>query len=197
MEAMAALCAEQGYVTTTLSQVAARSGIAEAELKQMFPTVEACGTAAVNSILAEMMATVSSDYSADIGERDSVLLTIRAILELLASRPDFAALSFICARQMAPRTMRDGLEAGARTLSAMLERLAEDGGTSAPPGAARASLGGAEAVVRREIVAGRTEELPRLLPDLIYAASIPSLGQDEALRLARRGRELLVGTRWG
>jgi hypothetical protein len=64
-------------------------------------------------------------------------------------------------------------------------------------------VGGAEAVIRREIVAGRREELPRLLPDFIYGATVGFLGQEEgflgqeeAMRLSRQGRELLSGTRW-
>jgi hypothetical protein len=47
-------------------------------------------------------------------------------------------------------------------------------------------------VVRRELIAGRPESLPGLLPDFVYAATVPFLGQEEATRLARRGRELLA-----
>jgi hypothetical protein len=156
--------------------------------------IEACAKAAVDAILAEVMATVGSNYSPDRSERDSYLLAIRAILELLAAKPSFAHVSFICARQMAPSEVGESLETGARLLSAMLERLREDSGSELPPPpsrAARAALGGAEAVVRREIAGRRAEALPRLLPDFVYAATVPFLGQEEALRLARRGRELL------
>lgn len=77
---------------------------------------------------------------------------------------------------------------------AMLDRLRADGasGSEAPPQAARSGLGGAEAVIRREITHGRAATLPRLLPDLIYSAVVPFLGQGEALRLTRTARDLLV-----
>ncbi len=65
-----------------------------------------------------------------------------------------------------------------------------------PRHAASAALGGAEAVVRAEIVAGRGSELPALLPGLVYGATVPFLGQEEAMRLARQGRELLAGSEW-
>src|SRR5262249_51175604 len=99
-------------------------------------------------------------------------------------------------RQMAPPRMSEGLRTGARMLGAMLERLREEGGGELPPGGGMAALGGAEAVVRRELVAGRAGELPRLLPGVVYAAAGPSLGQEEALRMTRQAHELLAGTRW-
>jgi len=197
VRAIADLCAEQGYEATTEEQVIERAGVEATTFEELFGDKQTCATAAIDAILAEVMTTVSTSYSADLAERDSYLLAIRAILELLAAQPSFTHISFICARQMGPPQLDDGLEAGARMLSAMLERLGGDAGASAaPPRAARAALGAAEAVVRREIAAGRTERLPALLPDFVYSAAVPFLGQEEALRLARRGRELLAGTRW-
>lgn len=194
LDAMALLCAEKGYRATSLTQVRERAGLSEAEMSKLFKTKEECGVAAVDAILAEVMSTVSANYGADRPERDSVLIAIKSILELLAAHPAYTSLSFICARQMSPSRLGEGYETGTRMLSAMLERLGEEGGGEPlPPRAARGALGGAEAVVRREIIAGRTEDLPRLLPDFIYAATVAPLGQEEALRLANRGRELLAG----
>jgi AcrR family transcriptional regulator len=194
--AISELCAERGYAETTIDAVIARSGVSAEVFEELFPDKEQCAKAAVDAILAEVMVVVSANYSADRAQRDSYLLAIVAILELLAARPGFAYISFICARQMAPPSLGEGLETGARLLSAMLERLREEGEAAGPAIAARGALGGAEAVVRREIVAGRIEQLPRLLPDFVYAATVPFLGQEEALRLARRGRELLASSPW-
>ena len=199
LTAIAELCAERGYAALTVAEVLERSGVSAEVFDELFPDKEQCAKAAVDAILAEVMAVVSANYSADRSQRDSYLLAIMAILELLAARPGFAYISFIGARQMAPTSLGEGLETGARLLSAMLERLREEGGSLAavPASAARAALGGAEAVVRREIVAGRAQTLPRHLPDFVYAATVPFLGQEEALRLARRGEELLAGSTWG
>jgi AcrR family transcriptional regulator len=199
LRAMADLCEERGYEELAIEEVIERSGVAPDAFVAMFADKEACARAAVDAILAEVMTTVSARYSADRAERDSYLMAIMAILELLAERPGFAYISLICARQMGPSSLFDGLETGARMLSAMLERLRDEGEQGRPPpgSAARAALGGAEAVVRREIAAGRTQELPRLLPDFVYGATVSFLGQEEALRIARRGRELLSGGRWG
>lgn len=191
LRAVTELCAAQGYIETSEEQVMERAGVPAAAFAGLFNDKEACVRAAIDAILAEVMTTLSSNYSADIAERDSYLVAILAILELLAAQPSFTQLSFVCARQMGPPQLDQGREAGSRMLSAMLERLGGDAGAKAAPArAARAALGGAEAVVRREVAAGRAELLPGLLPDFVYAATVPFLGQEEALRLARQGQEL-------
>lgn len=55
----------------------------------------------------------------------------------------------------------------------------------------RAALGGAEALIKAEIAAGRIAELPELLPDVLYACLVPFLGQEEALRQAELASEPL------
>jgi hypothetical protein len=80
-------------------------------------------------------------------------------------------------------------------MKALLERLWDYSSIEVSPApAARAVLGSAEAVVRREIVAGRIDSLPRLLPDFTYGAMVPFVGQEDALKLSRQARELLAGT---
>jgi hypothetical protein len=79
----------------------------------------------------------------------------------------------------------------------MLDRLRQYAQTTSQPGrTAAAAIGGAEAVIRRELVDGRSERLPALLPDLIYAATVLYLGTEVAVTLVGKGREMLRGTAW-
>jgi hypothetical protein len=75
----------------------------------------------------------------------------------------------------------------------MLDRLQAVAltGIARPPSAIRGAIGGAEALIRRELLAGRPERLPELLPDIIYGMLAPYLDQQEALRYAGLARELL------
>lgn len=198
LRAMSSLCAERGYLETTVAQVAERAGISEEAFHELFADKEACTIAALNAILSEVMAAVASSYSSDRSEWDSMLVGIKAILELLAANPSLAYLSNITGRQMASEKVRASQEPTTHLLYAMIERFWSYSGSNTQPAAvAVAALGGPAAVVRREIAQGRAEDLPRLLPDCIYAATVSFLGQSEALRLARRGRELLAQTAWG
>jgi hypothetical protein len=56
------------------------------------------------------------------------------------------------------------------------------------------ALGGAEIVMRAEIIDGRVDRLAGLLPGFAYVATLPFAGEEEALRLSRRTAELLGDT---
>jgi hypothetical protein len=78
----------------------------------------------------------------------------------------------------------------------MLEAMLERGWNYSeskvqPAGAALGVLGGAQALVRRELAAGRAERLPLILPDCVYSATVPFLGQEVAMQLVRQARELV------
>jgi len=192
VEAMAVSCAGRGYLETSIEDVCADAGIPRAAFERHFDGKEECALAAVEEILGAALAAVAGAYSPDTSEWESALQALRALLELFASRPALASLAFIDSRQMMPARALERYKSGFAILTAMLDRLREDSddGGLAPAIGARAAIGGGEALVRREIAAGRADQLPRILPDLVYAATAPFLGQEEALRLARRAREV-------
>jgi len=190
--AAAALCAEGGYAEVDEAAIASRAGSTPKGLLAIFPGgKDECWAAAENANLLEVVATVSRSYSADRSEWENVIYGVKAILELMAANPGFAYLGYIFSRQMASSQVRGIYEAGHRMLEAMLERGWEYSGSVAQPAsAALGVLGGAEALLRRELAAGRTAELPRLLPDCVYIATVPFLGQEESLRLTRQAEAI-------
>ncbi|HET7443036.1 MAG TPA: TetR family transcriptional regulator [Solirubrobacterales bacterium] len=193
LRAFAELLAERGYEATTVEEICGRAMVAPEAFQRIFGgSRERCAAAAEDAILSEVLAKVGRSYSADRSEWDNVIHGVKAILELMAANPSFAHLGYIGARQMGPPAAREAYETGHQMLEAMLERgQAYSQGATGPPKTALAALGGAEAICRREVAAGRAAELPRLLPDFVYAATVPFLGQEEALRLVRRAREVL------
>lgn len=183
LQAMAECCVESGYAETGVDEVLERAGVEPESFEAHFAGKEECALAALNKIVSETLARISMVAP---GEEDVVgrrKEEVGAILELMAAQPAFAGLGFIAARQGGTARMRDSYESAARVLALMMERAA---GAEGRPGAtSRAMLGGAEAVVRRELAAGRSAGLPRFLPDFVYAALVPFVGQREALRQAR------------
>jgi AcrR family transcriptional regulator len=194
---MAEVCAERGYGETTVAAVIERAGLPRETFEENFANKEECGVAAITEILAELMASSSAAWSADVAEWESVVRTERALLELMASRPSFAQMVYIEARQTMPHRAFERYWSSSQVKAAMLDRLRAytPGAVRQPPSAARAAVGGAEALIRREIVSGRIERLPELLPDITYGVLVPFLGQEDALRYTRLARELLDNSR--
>ena len=199
LDAMARVCARHGYANATIEQVAADAGSSPEAFEEHFGSKEACLVEAAETVLADGMGALSGGYSLDATPWESSVQALRAMLELFAARPALAHLAVIGARQMSPPAIRTHYEAGFGVLSAMLGRLRrrDRSGADLPVGASRAAIGGCEALLRREIAAGRAESMPLLLPDLVYMATVSLLGQAEALRLMRRANEVLRGSAWG
>lgn len=193
LAAATALCSERGYGEISEKEIARRATVPMQRFRELFPDgKEECLAAAQNANLAEVISAVSRSYSADRSEWENVIYGVREILELMAANPSFAYLGYVFSRQMAPGGIRESNETGHRMLEAMLERGWEySRGAEQPAHTALGVLGGAEALVRREVVAGRASQLPRLLPDCVYIATVPFLGQEEALRLVRDAKQLL------
>jgi AcrR family transcriptional regulator len=193
---MARLCAERGYPETSVEDVLELAAIDRATFDRHFGGRGGCLLAAVNAIMSETVSVVGASYSGDRSEWDSGLIGIRAILQLMSANPSFAYVGYITSRQMAEADVRSVRDTGCGFLCTMLDRLRSySPDNEAPTLAATAAFGGAEALMRREVAQGRTERLERLLPDLIYGATVPFLGQEEASRLAGRARLLVEGDR--
>lgn len=182
---MADCCAELGYRSTTIDAVLERASVRRESFDSLFAGKEDCALAALNKIVSETLARISMIDGGEGSALERRPFEIRAILELLADRPSFAKLAMIDARQGGSARMHSAYESAARVLALMLERAGAGALGLGEPMAARAALGGAEVLVRRELVVGGTADLPRVLPDLVYAALVPFVGQGEALRQAK------------
>jgi AcrR family transcriptional regulator len=192
---MAQSCAERGYEATTPTEIAAAAGCSLQDFSRYFASKDECALAAVEWILSESLAGVGKAWAPDRSEWESVLSALSALLELFAARPPFARLALIESRQGMDAVALQRYESGIGILTAMLDRLREGSDISIPPGASRAAIGGGEALVRQELAWGRGKRLPEALPALVYTATVPFLGQREALRLTQAARRTLAGQR--
>lgn len=180
LRAFSECCAEQGYQATTVSQVVDRAGVPRETFDLLFTSKEACAIAALNKIASEALTRAAPAGAS--GDRDRALAGLRAAVSLLAGQHAYAYLACIESRQGGTERINRTYEANLNLISVMISRGPERG--TAPIHAARAALGGAEALLRREIAAGKTKGLPRILPALVYGAMAPLLGQADALRVA-------------
>lgn len=113
---------------------------------------------------------------------DSVAVT----LELLAERPAFARMALIEAPTAGDRAGRLYEHARAFVL-AYVDRGADQATEEPeiPATAGRAAVAGAEGLIAGRILNGQTEQLRDLIPDVVYALTVPYLGQAPALRVAQ------------
>jgi AcrR family transcriptional regulator len=189
--ALASACARKGYTATEIEDVVALAVLPRHTFGRHFTSKEECALAAVDQILADTTWAVANANSPEFADWQRLLYATRAVLELMAAQPSYARLACLEARHAMPAEAYERYAAGIRVIMAMLDRARVYAAAAAPTSATRGAVGGAELLIRRELIAGRAERLPKLLPDIIYGTVVPFLDQQEALRYADLARELV------
>jgi AcrR family transcriptional regulator len=182
LEAIAGCCAEKTFAATTIADIVSRAGVSRRTFYKLFPNKQTCFEAAVNAFGEEIAETVAAARSGDDPWPDAIRKTIAAVLDLLASKPAFTTLAVIEAVGVEPDLINSYWELVVDKLR--IPWPPDKEGTAAPD-AARIAVGTAQVLIAQQIASGRTGELPSLLPDLVYIAVLPFVGQEEALAQAR------------
>jgi AcrR family transcriptional regulator len=190
LEAMVRVAAVAGYEAATVGEVVERAGVSREEFDAMFASKDVCFLEAYDALLDILVGAFREAYEVAAEESWSARMTagLRALLELLAAEAEIARLALVDIAAI-------GEDARYRYRLAMDRFLpfAEEGRAAAPGGAAlpeetaRFAVGSGEAMVFDEIRAGRAGELPAMLPDLVFAVTMPYLGAEaaeEAMRSA-------------
>jgi AcrR family transcriptional regulator len=188
LDAMAQACAAEGYGGATVAAVIARAGVSRKTFYEHFRDREDCFLAAYDAILAQFLGKVLDAYrQPELDWSTRVRAAVGALLEFLAAEPAFARMCIVEVLAAGERAMErygSAVSALAGLLDEGRPQLPQP--DEVPAATARTVIEGGAFLIREWILAARTEQLEALLPDIAYAALVPYLGQDEALRAANR-----------
>jgi AcrR family transcriptional regulator len=189
LEAMVQVAASRGYESASVAEVVARAGITEEEFELTYGSKSACFLEAYDALVDILVAQVAGAFEAALDEpwQDRVIAGLRAMVELLAARAEIARMAIV-------EVTAIGEDARIRYRAA-LERFVpflEEGrevsprGEDLPEETARFAIASATAMIFSEIRAGRGAELQQILPDLVFAVTMPYLGVEAAEAEMRR-----------
>lgn len=199
VDATAAIVAEKGLASLTIPEIARRANVSHQTFYEMYPTKHDAfiGTQKVGLHQALRVTITAYEENEEDWPR-AVAAGLRALLGYLASEPDHAHLILVDTFAASPEAIeiRDtSIHAFAAYLqpgyhyAASLSRNGSAGtsGAGAVPGVApEAIAGGIWQVLNYYIEDERTDELPEVAPQLIYAALTPFIGPKDAAKAARR-----------
>jgi AcrR family transcriptional regulator len=183
---MVELAGDEGYHATTIADVIKRAGVTRKAFYKRFEDKEQCFIAAYERELARLLTLTLEAFETQDEWADRVRAALSALLHALAREPTAARLCFIEVLTAGPRAIAARNEA-MRGFTIVFDtgRLEDD--RARPPALALNMVGGMSEIVHREIAAGKAEELPAVLPDLMYTAVLPILGPEAAERELERG----------
>lgn len=183
LQALATNCAEKTFVGTTIADIVGTAGISRATFYKHFANKTECFHAAVERFVAELQHTAGkAAASANGAQTDRIRAATAAILEQLAAEPESTTLLLVEAPIVDPEIVRRYRRL---TLDALAAEMTADSPSNRSGAEPELAFGRAKILLAEYITAGEVECLPSLLPELIYIALLPYVGQDGALEQAR------------
>lgn len=182
---LTALVGEAGYAEATISATTAGAGVSSRTFYKYFATIEECFLAAFERGLAEIRPAVVAAFDSEQEWPLKVRAALRASLREFSAHPEIARLlitePFVAGPQVAGRhkavveELVPYLRAG-RELESAPEPL--------PESTEKGLLGAASALIARHVLAGESDRLAELAPDLTQFLLTPYLGSTQAHRVA-------------
>jgi AcrR family transcriptional regulator len=179
-------CAARGFEQTSVADVCAAAGVEPASFEELFAGKDECLAAAMEMAIGDVRRRLAAVHFPAKPWAATVRDGAAALLGFLSERPALARMALVEAPVAGGRAA-ELYAAGKRELRSFLERgEAQAIEPGVPASAARASLAGAEALIAREVLAGRIAGLPERTREVAYMLTVPYLGQAEALRESSR-----------
>ncbi|MCW2994286.1 MAG: TetR/AcrR family transcriptional regulator [Conexibacter sp.] len=190
LAAVADVCSAAGYVAMSVEDIVVTSGVSRRTFYDNFRGKEDVYLAAYDEVTQQLLTQVYAAYEGADGLVAKVRDSLSAFLNFVADEPAFADMCIV--EVMAAGST--AIERRNRTMAAFAEMIgqaaaAELPKTKLPPAlTAETLVGGIYEVVYSRVLQGRGEELPALLPDLLFSVLLPYVGRETASSLLKNER---------
>jgi AcrR family transcriptional regulator len=186
VDAMIDSCAEKTYAATTITDIVARAHISRTTFYKHFDDKRACFDATIAHCIDQLQAVAASAHEDGDAPADAVRKSTEAVIEALAQRPGLAQLLTGDAMAVDPSVIEYYRRATIPALEGLWTR--SDGSAEAHSDP-RLAFGKAQVLILNQIAIGKADQLPELLPELVYLAVSPFGGHEEALHQAQLADE--------
>jgi AcrR family transcriptional regulator len=183
LEAAVRIVAAKGYGAVTIGDLTKEAGVSRTTFYELFEDKEACFLAAYDKAVEGLVRHTVSAYESGQTWPDRAAAGLAALLEALAAEPALARLSLVDIGSAGPAAQRRYRNAVQRLTPLFEEgRDFAPGGRNLPANTSRMAIGGVTGLISDELLAGRAEQLPGLLSDVLFATLVPYIGPDAAAR---------------
>jgi AcrR family transcriptional regulator len=183
---LAEAVAEHGYGGTTIAHITRHAAVSRRTFYEHFASKDECFVAAYEIVMERLREQVEGAFTQDEDWPHAVKSGLAAMLAFLAAEPNLARLAMVEAQVAGPAVVQRYDEA-IRSFVPFFRagrEVASANGASLTPTTEDALVGGMVSLISRRVLAGRTEQLEELLPDLVEFILTPYLGPEEAERVA-------------
>lgn len=186
-EAAVRVVAEKGFGAMTIGDLTKRARVSRTTFYEFFEGKEHCFLTAYDHAVDAMARRVIAAYESERDWPDRAAAGLAALLQVLAEEPALARLSLVEVGNAGPAAQRR-YRAAAQRLTPLFDegRDYAPRGRRLPANTSRMAIGGVTGLISDELIAGRAEQLPDLLPDVAFATLVPYIGPGAAAREVER-----------
>jgi len=175
--------AAKGYAATTVADLTREAGISRTTFYEMYEDKEACFLAAYDSAFDMLYRRVSAAFEAEEGWPRRARAGLATLLDMLAEEPGVARLALVDVGAAGPAAQRRYRAALQRWTPFFDEgRDFAPGGRKLPANTSRMAIGAVAGLLADELAAGRAQQLPGLLSEVLFATLVPYIGPAAAAR---------------
>jgi AcrR family transcriptional regulator len=186
LEAMVRVVGRNGYKATSVADVIVEADTSRTTFYKYFEDKHACFLAAYDMVVERVIDEVimSCDGEQDWVERVRIGLT--TIVDLCALDPELARTAIVEVSAAGADARQRHWDAISKFTEFLEDGRAVAGDRDLPENIALMAAGAVSGLIFDELLTGRAERLPELLPDLLFALLVPYLGPGAATEEMRR-----------
>jgi AcrR family transcriptional regulator len=196
LEAMVGAVADKGYLVTTVADVTGRAGVSRATFYELFSDKEDCFLETLDWLMERLIRFAGAAWQRHGDWPSQMRAGLGAFLGAVAARPQAARVAIVESDAAGP-VARERIRAAIGDFVPYVDegRRLSAYGEALPEQVSRVVVGGVAGIVFEEVLTGHTNELLRLLPELLYTVLVPYIGHEAALEEMRAaaGRLEAVG----
>jgi AcrR family transcriptional regulator len=170
----------QGYESTTVGDILGEAGVGRESFYELFEDKLDCMLAAHKILVDNLEEQVRQAYGQPGPWPGRVRGALSVTLDWFAADPEAARFTLIELSTVGPAFRAIFRAEYSRFIELLDEGLENEGPDPELARATDLALGAILARIYEEVVLGRAEELPRLLPDLTYVLLVPFVGEAAA-----------------
>lgn len=186
LAAMIRVVGAKGYKTTSVADVIEEAGTSRTTFYKHFEDKHDCFLAAYDTLVDRVIDEVTSDCNGSEPWLERVRAGLARIVDLFAVDPELARTAVVEVAAAGADARQRHFDALARLIEFLEPGRELVNGRELPDNIALMAAGAVSGLIFDEVLAGRAEQLPAMLPDLLFAMLVPYIGPSAATDEMRR-----------
>lgn len=186
LEAMVRVVGRKGYKPTSVADVIAEADVSRTTFYKHFEDKQECFLAAYDMLTERVLAEVMERCDAGLPWVERVRAGLATLVEIFALDPALARTAIVEVSAAGAGARQRHWDAVTRFTGFLEDGEELAGDRELPENIALMAAGAVSGLIFDELLTGRAERLPQMLPDLVFALLVPYIGPGAATEEMRK-----------